>query len=395
MIVKSLLFLVLSELIPDVTPVIHTLKYFRTASTNIASLPAYIEVGYVDGVEFIHYDSDGKKAEAKQDWMERIIVDDPDYWEMETQRNSVNERVFQTNFKIAQARFNQTGGVHILQWMFGCEWNDETDETEGWNQHSYDGEDFISLDTKTMTYVAANAQAFITKLKWDRDQARKDYRKLYYTDICPALLKKLLNYGHKALMRTELPKVSLLQKTPSSPVTCHASGFYPYTADLFWRKDGEQLHEDVDYGQTLPNHDGTFQMTVDLKVTPTAEEEGRYECVFGLAGVEDEIITKLDRRNILSNTRNEDDEKKKIITIVSSLVVVALVVLLVAIVIIIVRRRDGNRDDYTAASKVEFSKNGNGKLRRTNVPTEHGQDVLMNSADLPATGPEDNVPVLD
>ncbi|KAG7219351.1 hypothetical protein INR49_019111 [Caranx melampygus] len=39
--------------------------------------------------------------------------------------------------------------------------------------------------------------------------------------------------------------------------------FYPHRALLFWTKDGEELHEDVEQGEILPNHDGTFQMTVD------------------------------------------------------------------------------------------------------------------------------------
>uniref|UniRef100_A0A3Q3E3G6 Ig-like domain-containing protein n=1 Tax=Hippocampus comes TaxID=109280 RepID=A0A3Q3E3G6_HIPCM len=322
----------------SVNVLIHTLRYFRTASTDIAGFPAYIEVGYVDGVEFTHYNSESKKAEAKQDWMKSFAVDNPDYWEMETQRNVVNEHVFLVNIGIAKERFNHTGGVHIIQWMFGCEWNDETNETDGCNQHSYDGEDFIALDTKTMTYVAANPQAFITTLKWNRDQDRKEYRKHYYTEMCPSLLRRLVNYGQKVLMRTELPKVSLLQKTPSSPVTCHASGFYPHMADLFWRKDGEQLHEDVDSGQTLPNHDGTFQMMVDLRLEVTDEVEGQYECVFQLAGVKGEIVTKLEKRNILSNARNEAETRKKIGTIAALLVVVALVVVIVVIVVVIMRR---------------------------------------------------------
>nr|XP_061796675.1 class I histocompatibility antigen, F10 alpha chain-like [Nerophis lumbriciformis] len=348
---KSFFFLVVAVQLNNVTPVIHTLKYFRTASTSIAGFPEYIEVGYVDGVEFIHYDSHSKKAQAKQPWMEKVTADNPGYWETETLRNTVNEHVFQVNIGIAKKRFNHTTGVHILQWMFGCEWNDENNEVDGWNQHSYDGEDFISLDTKTMTYVAAKQQAFITKLKWDRDDARKKHRKHYYTEICPSELKKLVNYGRNDLLRKQLPKVSLLQKTPSSPVTCHATGFYPDTADLFWRKDGEQLHEDVELGQTLPNHDGTFQMTVDLKVQVTPEVDGQYECVFQLSGVKDEMVTKLERRNILSNIRIEEEaKKKKHIGIASLLVVVALVVLILTVVFV-VKRRKCKLDDYTPADK--------------------------------------------
>ncbi|XP_072769679.1 major histocompatibility complex class I-related gene protein-like [Nerophis lumbriciformis] len=105
--------------------------------------------------------------------------------------------------------------------------------------------------------------------------------------------------------KAELPEVFLLQKTPSSPVTCMATGFYPDLADLFWRKDGEQIFEDVEHGELLPNHDGTFQMSVELKVEVTAEVEGKYECVFQLSGVKEDLVTKLERRSILSNASHE------------------------------------------------------------------------------------------
>lgn len=101
--------------------------------------------------------------------------------------------------------------------------------------------------------------------------------------------------------------MSLLQKTPSSPITCHVTGFYPYKSALFWRKDGAVLHEDVDMGATLPNHDGTFQMTAHLKAELPADAEDRYECVFQLDGVEGDMVTKLDRRLILSNERDRGE----------------------------------------------------------------------------------------
>ena len=100
----------------------------------------------------------------------------------------------------------------------------------------------------------------------------------------------------------ELPSVSLLQKTPSSPVSCLATGFYPHRASLVWRKDGEELHEEVDHGEILPNHDGTFQMSVDLKLSSvTPEDWTRYDCVFQLSGVKEEIITRLEKDRIRTN----------------------------------------------------------------------------------------------
>ena len=110
--------------------------------------------------------------------------------------------------------------------------------------------------------------------------------------------------------------MSLLQKTPSSPVCCHATGFYPDRATLFWRKDGEDLHEEVDLGEILPNHDGSFQMSADLNLSSvTPEDWRRYDCVFRLSGVKDDIVTRLDKVVIKTNRgkteiRSEGDGKQ-------------------------------------------------------------------------------------
>lgn len=100
----------------------------------------------------------------------------------------------------------------------------------------------------------------------------------------------------------ELPLVSLLQKTSSSPVTCHATGFYPDRAMLYWTKDGEELHENVYPGEILPNHDGTFQMSVDLDVSSLPSEDWeKYKCVFKFSEVKEDILTRLDRAVIRTN----------------------------------------------------------------------------------------------
>ncbi|XP_061922687.1 class I histocompatibility antigen, F10 alpha chain-like [Entelurus aequoreus] len=312
-------------------PVIHTLKYFYTSSSQVPNFPEFVMVGYVDEVQVVHYDSESRKAEAKQDWMNQITEENPNYWQRQTEGCVAAEQVDKVNIEILKKRFNQTGGVHIVQWMYGCEWNDETDEVKGWHQEGYDGEDFMSLDMKTWTWTAAKQQAFPTKLKRDQDILRLDYQKYYYTEYCPSYLKKYVKYGKEVLMRTELPEVFLLQKTPSSPVTCMATGFYPDLADLFWRKDGEQMFEDVEHGELLPNHDGTFQMSVGLKVEVTADVEGKYECVFQLSGVEEDLVTKLERRSILSNASHEDHWS---VAIGATAAVVAVAALLAAIFLV-------------------------------------------------------------
>ncbi|XP_061753268.1 class I histocompatibility antigen, F10 alpha chain-like [Nerophis ophidion] len=334
--------------IHSVASVIHTLNYFHTASSQVPNFPEFVSVGYVDGVQIVRYDSNSKKTEAKQDWMNKITAEDPKYWESETHINFGDGYVYKQDIEILKKRFNQTEGVHILQKMTGCEWNDETDEVKGWYQLGYDGEDFISLDMKTWTWTASRQQAFPSKLKWDQDKHLLEDMKHYYTQLCPKYLKKYVNYGKEVLMRTELPKVFLFQKTPSSPVSCMATGFYPDAADLFWRKDGEQIFEDVEHGEILPNHDGTFQLSVHLKVEVTADVEGKYECVFQLSGVKEDLVTKLERRSILSNASHGANLS---VTFAATAAVLAVVAVLAAIITVMVRRHRNRQAKYDPTAK--------------------------------------------
>ncbi|XP_028317447.1 major histocompatibility complex class I-related gene protein-like isoform X3 [Gouania willdenowi] len=290
---------------PGVTAVLHTLRYFYTGSSDVPNFPEFVSVGYVDDVQIIHYDSNSRTAVPKQDWMKDIT--DQQYWERQTSKLMGNQQLFKVNIEIAKQRFNQTGGVHIYQVMSGCKWDDETGDVDGFHQFGHDGEDFLVLDLKSETWIAAKQQAFITKLKWNSNKAQMSYYKHYHTQNCPEWLKKYVNAGRSSLMRTDLPSIKLLQRTPSSPVTCHATGFYPRYAVMFWRKDQEEVFEGVDHGEMLPNHDGSFQMSVDLNISLIrAEDWSRYDCVFQLKGVEEDLTVTLDKSVILSNWRKSD-----------------------------------------------------------------------------------------
>ncbi|XP_039461421.1 class I histocompatibility antigen, F10 alpha chain-like isoform X1 [Oreochromis aureus] len=284
----------------SVSAVKHSLKYFYTASSQVPNFPEFVVVGMVDEVQILQFDSNTMKTVSKQDWMNRNI--DEQYWERETGGFVSAQQVFKANIEIAKQRFNQTGGVHIVQQMYGCEWDDETNEVDGYEQFGYDGEDFIIFDLQTETWVAPKRQAVITKHKWDSNKAFITSVKNYYTQICPEWLKKYLNYGRSSLMRTVLPSVSLLQKSSSSAISCHATGFYPDRAEMMWRKDGEETHEGVEIGEILTNNDGTFQMRVnlDLRSVP-AEDWRRYDCVFQFSGINENVTTTLDKTVIRTN----------------------------------------------------------------------------------------------
>ncbi|TNN62077.1 BOLA class I histocompatibility antigen, alpha chain BL3-6 [Liparis tanakae] len=138
----------------------------------------------------------------------------------------------------------------------------------------------------------------------------------------------------------ELPSVSLLQKTPSSPVRCHATGFYPRSAALFWRKDGKELHEDLDHGEILPNHDGSFQMSVNLKLPAVpAEDWRRYQCVFRLSGVEEPIVIPLEEAGIRTNageTRRDEEKPSGMTTTITITIIIIAVLAVLALAVRVV-----------------------------------------------------------
>ncbi|XP_028255206.1 major histocompatibility complex class I-related gene protein-like [Parambassis ranga] len=217
------------------------------------------------------------------------------------------------------------GGVHVLQFRAGCEVDETTGQFFGFVSYGHNGEDFLVFDLNTLTWVPLSPQASIAKQVWDRDTALIGCLKDLVNNFCPQWLKMCLDYGRSSLMRTDPPSVSLLQKTPSSAISCHATGFYPDRALMFWSKDGEEIHEGVEHGEILPNQEGTFQMSVDLTVS-SVEDWRRYHCVFQFEGAEDRIITVLDKRRIRTNWKPKPNHVT--IPVVSAVVVVVLVIVM-------------------------------------------------------------------
>ncbi|XP_028821938.1 H-2 class I histocompatibility antigen, Q9 alpha chain-like isoform X2 [Denticeps clupeoides] len=335
----ALLFIICVHLVSGGS---HSLQYFYTGVTRGINFPEFTDVGLVDGEQFVYYDSNTRQMIPKVDWIKNN--EGPEYWDIVTQFAQGHEANFKANVGIAMQRFNQSGGIHTFQWMYGCEWDDETGATDGYEQYGYDGADFISLDLKSTSYVAPVPQAVITKQK--KDGVAAEFMKNYLTQICIYWMEKYVQYGKSSLERKVPPQVSLLQTDPSSPVVCHATGFYPGKVMMSWQKDGRDLHEDVDVGETLSNHDGTFQKRAELNVTPDERKKNHFTCVVEHKSG-DPIHMILTEEKIRTNSAGNNPP-----VTVLGLVVAALVLIPVVVgVVMVVKRRSGykktSREYYT------------------------------------------------
>uniref|UniRef100_A0A3Q2W692 Ig-like domain-containing protein n=1 Tax=Haplochromis burtoni TaxID=8153 RepID=A0A3Q2W692_HAPBU len=264
--------------------------YFVCGSSGLPNVPEFIAVMVFDGIQTGYCDSSNKTLKPQLDWAKKILQTNPEQLEWYTQNLHSS-----SSFAISVIFLS---GVHIIQRISGCEWDENTDSVTGVLKYGYNGEGFLEFDMKTLTWIALKPEADMIKLKWDADRIRTIKNKDFLTKICAEWLKMYFN------IFIILPSVSLLQKTPSSPVSCYAAGFYLDKAVMFWRKDGDEIHDGVEKGDILPNDDGTFQIIVDLNISSVKPEDWwRYECVFQFLSGENIIVTKLKQIMIRTNWR--------------------------------------------------------------------------------------------
>ncbi|KAG9466499.1 hypothetical protein GDO78_016568, partial [Eleutherodactylus coqui] len=177
----------------------HSLRYYYTAvSAPGSGVPDYSYVGYVDDQEITNYNSVSRRLLPRAEWMRKV---EPEYWEDGTQRSKGAEAVYRNNVRIAMERFNQTGGFHTFQVMYGCELDDDG-SIRGYQQFRYDGGEFMALDTQTGTYTATMSQALITTQRWNSPELQWGERlRNYLENECIDWLKKYVENGREELER--------------------------------------------------------------------------------------------------------------------------------------------------------------------------------------------------
>ncbi|KAI4886119.1 hypothetical protein NFI96_022458, partial [Prochilodus magdalenae] len=294
----------------------HSLDYYLTTVTPNISIPEFTAVGYVDGLEAGYYNSDVRKVILTADWIKND--NDTEHWNIMSAVARDNENVFKFWVTYIMRLFNQTEGIHTGQWTTGCGLDDDGTK-RGYGQFGYDGEDFISLDLNTLTWTAANDVAVIIKQVLDQTSTAT-HAKIFLETVCIERLQKYVDYGNETLNGKVRPEVSLFQKDSSSPVVCHATGFFPKPVMISWQKNGEDLDEDVELRETLPNLDDTFQRRSILTVSPEELKENHYTCIVQHSSLEKAIVLQVKPRG-----------KSSVGVLIGSIIGAAVLVILVVV----------------------------------------------------------------
>ncbi|XP_016057013.1 PREDICTED: H-2 class I histocompatibility antigen, Q7 alpha chain-like isoform X4 [Miniopterus natalensis] len=219
----------------------HSLRYHYLALSEPGpGLPHFLAVGYVDDHPFIRYDSRVGRAEPQAPWIAPL---DAQYWETETQKQRAWAEVQQVEMWTVMGYYNQSGGRHSAQRMFGCNMQEDGRSSSFW-QFGFDGQDHLSLDLETLSWVSAEPMAVRTKRWWESERCYAEYDKAYLEGLCLASLRRYLELGGPSLTRREPPTVQVTRHVIQGrgvTLRCWALGFYPQDISLSWWLGEEEL----------------------------------------------------------------------------------------------------------------------------------------------------------
>ncbi|XP_035879907.1 saoe class I histocompatibility antigen, C alpha chain-like isoform X2 [Phyllostomus discolor] len=188
----------------------HSLRYFDTAVSRPGRGEArFLEVGYVDGTEFVRFDNDAAnpRVEPRVRWMEGPWVERVrrQYWDENTRNAEGTAQAFRGNLQTALRYYNQSAdGSHTIQRMYGCDVGPDGTVLRGYSQFAYDGADYIALNEDLRSWTAADTAAQITRRKWEAADVAENERN-YVHGRCRDSLLQYLERGKAALQRAEPP----------------------------------------------------------------------------------------------------------------------------------------------------------------------------------------------
>ncbi|XP_068106335.1 class I histocompatibility antigen, F10 alpha chain-like [Hyperolius riggenbachi] len=314
----------------------HSLRYCRTAvSAPGSGLFFFSSVGYVDDREITNYNSSTRQCLPMTEWVKKL---DPEYWERNTKINQGAEAVYRRRVQVLMSRFNQTGGLHTIQVIYGCELRDDG-TIVGYEQHAYDGRDFMYLDIQSGIWIPTAHEAQITTQRYNGPDVREgEVDKYYLENECIRYLKQHIINGKEDLEKRVRPEVKVWGRQQPDGVTrlqCLAYGFHPRAVDVKWVRNGEDHIPSDEASPILPHPDGTYQTRVSVEV-PTREGD-TYSCHVEHSSLDQTLTVTW-----------EPDNGFPMAVIAAAICCLLLVAAVIAVVIIYKKRKAGYRSTNTS-----------------------------------------------
>ncbi|XP_036919309.1 patr class I histocompatibility antigen, A-2 alpha chain-like isoform X5 [Sturnira hondurensis] len=277
----------------------HSLRHFVTFVSGLGK-SQYLVVGYVDDTEVMRFDSDAPhpRAQPRLRWTQPpwLEQEDPDFWEEQTRLCQYYEQGSRANLNNLRAYYNQSeDGSHTFQEMSACVVGSDRRFLRGYSQYAYDGTESFALNLDLSSTTKANKT---TQISVRRDLLHQDDAecwRVYLEDTCVRWLRRFLEKGKETLLRADPPKTHVTRHPISDhevTLKCWALGFYPADITLTWQREGEDLTQDMEFVETRPAGDGTFQKWAAVAVPPG--EEQRYTCHVQHQGLPEPLTLRWD-----------------------------------------------------------------------------------------------------
>ncbi|XP_077047155.1 class I histocompatibility antigen, F10 alpha chain-like, partial [Agelaius phoeniceus] len=225
------------------TKVLHSLRYLHVVvSEPSPGIPQFMDIGYLDGIPFVRYDSERGRKVSLMQWIKDGVC-----------------------------------RLHTRLTVYGCDFLSDG-SVRASHQIGYDGRDHISFDLGFRRFVPADSAAEITRRHWEQELNGVEMWTNYLNHICPKWLQRHIRYGQKELERKEPPDVHVSGREEHRTLilSCHVYGFYPNTIAVSWMKGGETLDQETEWGGIVPNSDGTFHTWA--RIEALLEEREQYRC---------------------------------------------------------------------------------------------------------------------
>ncbi|XP_066471730.1 major histocompatibility complex class I-related gene protein-like [Tiliqua scincoides] len=257
-------------------------------------LPWFIAGVYMGDLLLSAYNSDGKRIVPQVPWTEMLEREDPQLWQKETERFCAWELELRWTLGHLQNFYNHSQGLHTLQARTGCELN-AGGQRGGHFQLGYDGEDFLTFDKETLSWITVDAQAQSLTKMWATYQTSIPLLRFFLEVGCFERLQKYMSYGKEALRRRDPPVVKVTHKDSQGDretLFCWVHGFYPKEINVTWRKDGEVSRENMFRGVVSPNADGTYYTWLSIEINP--KERRRYWCHVEHEGLQEPLTVAVE-----------------------------------------------------------------------------------------------------